>query len=95
MAVPIDKYNSATTGHKLLGCTLPELAVFEQCHGQNWMYIVLPRMRTMSGLYLSEPLSTDLGKYDMSVEMQNMTAGFRDHIGIKEYTEEQYASNIS
>jgi hypothetical protein len=87
--------NSATTGHKLQGCTLPELAVFEQYYGPNWMYVVLLRMRTMSGLYLSEPLSTDPGKYDMSNEMQDMIAGFCDRIVIEEYTEEQYTSNIS
>jgi hypothetical protein len=35
--------NSATTGHKLQGCTLTELAVFEQYYGQNWMHVVLSR----------------------------------------------------
>jgi hypothetical protein len=42
--------NSSTTGHKLQGCTLRQLAIFEHFYGQNWMYVVLSRVCTMAGL---------------------------------------------
>jgi hypothetical protein len=76
--------NSATTGHKLQGCTLEELAVFEQFYGQNWMYVVLSRVRTMAGLYyLASPLSEDLSKYAMSTKMKNMIERFQSRIGLQ------------
>ena len=82
--------NSATTGHKLQGCTLAELAVFEQFYKQNWMYVVLSRVRTMKGLYLAEPLAHDLDKYAMSANMKRMIADFETRIGMELYTESQY-----
>ena len=82
--------NSATTGHKLQGCTLAELAVFEQFYKQNWMYVVLSRVRTMKGLYLAEPLAHDLDKYAMSAKMKEMIADFETRIGMELYTESQY-----
>ena len=82
--------NSATTGHKLQGCTLAELAVFEQFYKQNWMYVVLSRVRTMKGLYLAEPLAHDLDKYAMSAKMKDMIADFETRIGMELYTENQY-----
>ena len=87
--------NSATTGHKLQGCTLAELAVFEQFHGQNWMYVVLSRVRTMKGLYLAEPLNRDLKKYAMSANMKRMIADFETRIGMELYTESQYEAELT
>jgi len=55
--------NGVTTGHVLQGCALERLAVFEFFYGSNWVYVTLSRVRTMSGLYLSAPLSTDVTKY--------------------------------
>jgi hypothetical protein len=48
--------NSPTTGHKLQGCTLAELAVFGQYYGQSWMHVVLSCIQAMKGLYLVAPL---------------------------------------
>ena len=87
--------NSATTGHKLQGCTLAELAVFEQFYKQNWMYVVLSRVRTMKGLYLAEPLTDDLKKYAMAKNMKEMIADFETRIGMELYTESQYEAELT
>jgi hypothetical protein len=87
--------NSATTGHKLQGCTLAELAVFEQFHGQNWMYVVLSRVRTMKGLYLAEPLDLDIDKYAMPKKMKDMIADFKTRIGMELYTENEYTAEVA
>jgi hypothetical protein len=82
--------NSATTGHKLQGCTLLELAIFEHFYGQNWMYVVLSRVRTMKGLFLAVPLSEDLAKYAMPDKMKEMIAGFQQRLGLVIYSETEY-----
>jgi hypothetical protein len=87
--------NSATTGHKLQGCTLAELAVFEQFCGQNWMYVVLSRVRTMKGLYLAEPLDVDINKYAMPEKMKRMIADFKTRIGMNLYTENEYKAELT
>lgn len=49
--------NIATTGHKLQGMSKDTLIVNNwnyQC--ANWIYVVLSRVRTRSGLYLAKPL---------------------------------------
>jgi hypothetical protein len=86
--------NSATTGHKLQGCTLTELAVFEHYYGQNWMYVVLSRVRTMKGLYLAAPLSENLSKYAMSKNMKDMIESFQNRIGLPIYSESDYGNNM-
>ena len=48
--------NFATTGHKLQGKTMDNLVVAEWGDLQNWAYVVLSRVRTLSGLFLWEPL---------------------------------------
>ena len=64
--------NTATTGHKLQGCTLKDLLVNGWCYGQNWAYVVLSRVRTMKGLRLREKLSLTLKKYKMNPRMVAM-----------------------
>ena len=77
--------NGVTTGHKLQGCTLERLAIFEFFYGSNWVYVTLSRVRTMTGLYLSAPLSTDVSKYSMSQAMKNMISSFQKRIGLEMY----------
>ncbi len=82
--------NGVTTGHKLQGCTLERLAVFEFFYGSNWVYVTLSRVQTMAGLYLSTPLSTDISKYSMSQAMKTMIKGFQKGIGLKLYDDVAY-----
>ena len=48
--------NFATTGHKLQGKSMDNLVVAEWRDLQNWAYVVLSRVRTLTGLFLWEPL---------------------------------------
>jgi hypothetical protein len=82
--------NSSTTGHKLQGCTLKQLAIFEHFYGQNWMYVVLSRVRTMAGLFFAVPLSEDLSKYSMPDKMKEMISGFQVRLGLKIYSDAEY-----
>lgn len=70
--------NTATTGHKLQGATLTALLVNGWYYGKNWAYVVLSRVRTMMGLFLSEPLSLDMRKYETNEKMEKMMQQFRD-----------------
>ena len=64
--------NQATTGHKLQGASINQLLVNNSNYTTNWPYIVLSRLRSSEGLYLCNKLSTDLTKYAMPWELQNM-----------------------
>ncbi len=47
----------ATTGHKLQGMTKTFLVVSQLSYGTaNWIYVVLSRVTTLSGLFLLQPL---------------------------------------
>jgi hypothetical protein len=87
--------NGATTGHKLQGCTLLATAVFELHYLQNWIYVILSRVRKLDGLYLAIPLSYDLTKYAMSTEMKDMIAEFENHLAIQMYTQDEYSALLS
>ena len=82
--------NGATTGHKLQGCSLHSLAVFELHYQQNWIYVVLSRVHTCKGLFLSEPLSLDLNHYAMSEDMKSMISKFEARIGLKIFENDEY-----
>jgi AAA domain/Helitron helicase-like domain at N-terminus len=82
--------NSCTTGHKLQGYTALELFVNEWAYHSNWTYVVLSRVRTMLGLFFRTPLSEDLSAYRMPEEMKSMLQGFRDKIGIKDLSDDDY-----
>ncbi|KAL7533610.1 hypothetical protein ACHAXR_006767 [Thalassiosira sp. AJA248-18] len=52
--------NIATTGHKLQGMSKDTLIVNSWNYSfPNWIYVVLSRVRTLSGLYLCKPLDLD------------------------------------
>ena len=54
--IPVNS-NIATTGHKLQGMSKNTLIVNSWNYGfANWIYVVLSRVRTLSGLYLCKPL---------------------------------------
>ena len=51
--------NIATTGHKLQGMTKDNLIVQSWNYSfENWVYVVLSRVQTLSGLYLCQKLDT-------------------------------------
>ena len=51
--------NIETTGHKLQGMSKDNVIVVNWLYGvKNWVYVVLSRVRTLSGLYLFKPLDT-------------------------------------
>jgi hypothetical protein len=57
--------NDATTGHKLHEMSKDVIVVSSWPTGglatmfKNWEYVVLSRVRTLSGLYLVEPIDMD------------------------------------
>jgi hypothetical protein len=83
--------NTATTGHKLQGCTLMWLFVYSWRYGSNWAYVVLSRVRLLQGLYLKEPLSLDLQKYKMNEKMQAMITWFKETKTLPIISEEDYS----
>jgi hypothetical protein len=82
--------NGTTTGHKLQGCTLQSLAVFELHYSQNWIYVVLSRVTTSKGLFLLKDLSLDLDHYAMSKDMRDMISHFQQRIGLELFDSDQY-----
>ena len=82
--------NSCTTGHKLQGCSVEQILINDFHYQVNWPYVVLSRVRTMEGLFLREPLSTDLKKYRMNPKMKQMLETFRNTVAIGDLTEAEY-----
>jgi hypothetical protein len=52
--------NHATTGHKLQGKTVKSLVIAEWSKVKNWAYVVLSRVKTLSGLFLMSPIPEDI-----------------------------------
>ncbi len=52
--------NYATTGHKLQGKSLDQLIISEWSRKENWAYVVLSRVQTLSGLFLTKPIPFDI-----------------------------------
>ena len=52
--------NHATTGHKLQGKSLDALIIAEWSRVKNWAYVVLSRVRTLGGLFLTSIIPTDI-----------------------------------
>ena len=52
--------NIATTGHKLQGMSKDIIIVSDwDYRTSNWVYVVLSRVRTLSGLFLEKPLDSE------------------------------------
>ena len=52
--------NDATTGHKLQGMSVNKLIIVSWSFKENWVYVVLSRVRTLKGLFLLKPLPKNL-----------------------------------
>jgi hypothetical protein len=57
--------NDATTGHKLQGTGVDALYVHNWSYRTNWVYVVLSRVRTLSGLFARKLLSLDMSLYTL------------------------------
>jgi len=63
--------NNATTGHKLQGSTVNNLFVHDwDYETKNWPYVILSRIKKLSGLYLRAPIASNLCKYAMHPELR-------------------------
>ena len=82
--------NSATTGHKLQGCTVDEVLVNDWHYSANWAYVVLSRVKKMSGLMLKKYLTTDLSKYEKPKEMKKMLQVFKERFEVKMLSQGNY-----
>jgi hypothetical protein len=51
--------NYATTGHKLQGKSVDKLVISEWINTENWAYVVLSRVKTLSGIFLWKALPDD------------------------------------
>ena len=82
--------NSCTAGHKMQGFTVSQMIVNSWSYANNWAYVVLSRVKSMSGLYLRRPLTTYITKYKKPDGMKKMLKDFRDNILDKEFSDEVY-----
>ena len=69
--------NYGTTGHKLQGKSLDCLVITEWSRLENWAYVVLSRVRTLKGLYLTAPIPDDID-FDPSPHYLSMMAKLRN-----------------
>jgi hypothetical protein len=82
--------NSCATGHKLQGSTCKSLLVNTFHYGQNWAYVALSRVKTMSWLCIREKLSTDLSLCSMAGEMVQMLEKLRSACGSSMISDDAY-----
>ena len=71
--------NYATTVHKLQGKSVDNLVIVEWCRTRNWAYVVLSRVRTLAGLFLTSALPDDIS-FTPSQEYLKMMDQFRSSI---------------
>ena len=71
--------NYATTGHKLQGKSLDRLVIAEWDKTENWAYVVLSRVRTLAGLFLTEEIPL-LINFEPSQMYKNMMAQLRQNL---------------
>lgn len=63
--------NDATTAHKLQDASKDKLIVNSWCTSHGWVYTVLSRVRTLTGLFLTKPLKWKQSKFDLPPELIN------------------------
>ena len=78
------------TGHQLQGSGVDSLFVHNWSYVQNWVYVMLSRVKTRAGLFLRKPLSYDLTKYAVPEALQRMLHQFRSTKSPTYWTDEQY-----
>jgi hypothetical protein len=71
--------NHATTGHKLQGQSKENLLISAWFYGKNWPYVVLSRVKRLSGLFLRTPIDPE---HDFSLDplLIQMLNSFREKV---------------
>jgi Helitron helicase-like domain at N-terminus/PIF1-like helicase len=82
-------HNDASTGHKLQGSGVENLFVHKWSNVRNWNYVMLSRVRKMSGLFARFPLPTDMKLYVLHPAYKNMIQKFTTITPVQ-LTEEEY-----
>jgi hypothetical protein len=82
--------NNATTGHRLQGSGVDSLFIHNWSYVQNWVYVMLSRVKTRAGLFCRKPLSKDLSKYAVPQALQAMLHYFRTTKSPTSWTDEEY-----
>ena len=86
--------NHATTGHKLQGSTVKELFIHAWSTTQNWNYVVLSRVKTLSGLYCRKKLSiNNLHIYQIPEKLKRMLRNLRLHAPTR-WSEDEYETHF-
>ena len=71
--------NDATTGHKLQGMSVNKLIIVSWSSKENWVYVVLSRVRTLKGLFLLKPLpKNSLEKFVVNPELKAFESRMRE-----------------
>ena len=83
-------YNLCTTCHKLQGCTVESILVNPRIYAANWAYVVLSRVKTLGGLYIREPLTTELFKHTMPQRVLDMISAFRQNLSLADIWDAEY-----
>ena len=81
--------NYATTGHKLQGKSLDQLVIAQWSKQENWAYVVLSRVRTLEGLFLTDPIPYDI-EFVPSPAYQSMMESMRTKLAKPEDVVELY-----
>ena len=68
--------NYATAGHKLQGKSLESLVISEWSTKENWAHVVLSRVRTLDGLFLTSPIPREVS-FTPSFEYTRMMQSLR------------------
>ena len=63
--------------HKLQGSGVQSLFVHSWYYVTNWVYVILSRVQTKSGLFIRKQLSNDLSKYSTPKKLTNMILKLR------------------
>jgi PIF1-like helicase len=69
--------NNATTGHKLQGSGVEQLFVHNWSYTTNWPYVMLSRVKTLSGLYARNTIDTNLARYTPNSKYHKMILQMR------------------
>jgi PIF1-like helicase len=84
--------NNATTGHKLQGSGVESLFVHKWSNVTNWNYVMLSRVKSMTGLYAGDRLPVlDMTIYKLKPAYETMMSKFRTKMAVV-LTDEDYAN---
>jgi Helitron helicase-like domain at N-terminus/PIF1-like helicase len=86
--------NNATTGHKLQGTGVNNLFVHNWSYVTNWIYVMLSRVKSLSGLYARNLLSTDITKYDVKKPYKTLISKLRKQSPHR-LSEDEYTALLS